>query len=101
VMLQESTEVQATVISHELQHAGDILVDHAAPDTAQDCVTLEVRAFRVQEQVWLELTQPGPAQTKMERELDQLTHVVESPGFAQQLGKLYAGECSAYTGSTR
>ncbi|MFI5266946.1 MAG: SH3 domain-containing protein [Chloroflexota bacterium] len=101
VMLQENLDVQSTVISHELQHAGDILVDHAAPDTSQDCVNLEVRAFRTQEQVWLELTKPAPPQTKMESELDQLSHVVDSPSFAQQLAKLYAGECSAYTGSTR
>jgi len=101
VILQESLDVQSTVISHELQHAGDILVDHAAPDTSQDCVNLEVRAFRTQEQVWLELTKPGPAGTKMEGELDKLSHVVDSPSFAQQLAKLYAGECSAYAGSTR
>jgi hypothetical protein len=101
VMLQESVDVQSAVISHELQHASDILVDHAAPDTAQDCVNLEVRAFRTQEQVWLELTKPAPAKTKMEGELDQLSHVVDSPSFAQQLAKLYAGECSAYAGSTR
>ncbi|HVA22777.1 MAG TPA: SH3 domain-containing protein [Chloroflexota bacterium] len=101
VMLKESLDVQSTVISHELQHAGDILVDHAAPDTSQDCVNLEVRAFRTQEQVWLELTKPAPARTKMEGELDQLSHVVNSPSFAQQLAKLYSAECSAYAGSTR
>lgn len=100
-IMLESVDVQSTVISHELQHAADILVDHAAPDNPQDCVNLEVRAYRTQEQVWLELTKPGPAKTKMEGELDQLSHVVDSPDFAQQLAKLYAGECSAYTGSTR
>lgn len=100
-MLRESLDVQSTVISHELRHANDILIDHAAPDTPQDCVNLEVRAFRTQEQVWLELTKPTPAKTKMEREMDQLSHVVDSPSFAQQLAKLYANECSAYAGSTR
>jgi hypothetical protein len=100
-MLLESLDVQSTVISHELQHAGDILVDHAAPDTSADCVNLEVRAFRAQEQVWLELTKPTPPKTKMEHDLDDLSHQVNSPAFAQQLAKVYAGECSAYTGSTR
>jgi hypothetical protein len=100
-MLQESLDVQSTVISHELQHASDILVDHAAPDTPQDCVNLEVRAFRTQEQVWLELTKPAPAKTKMEDEMDQLSHRVNSPNFPQELAKVYAGECSAYAGSTR
>ena len=100
-MLLESVDVQSTVISHELQHASDILVDHAAPDTPQDCVNLEVRAFRTQEQVWLELTKPAPAKTKMEDEMDQLSHRVNSPSFPQELAKVYAGECSTYVGSTR
>jgi hypothetical protein len=95
-MLLENIDVQSAVISHELQHAADILVDHAAPDTAQDCVNLEVRAYRSQELVWIELTKPSPPQTRMERELDQLSHVVDSPTFAQQLAKLYANECSNY-----
>jgi hypothetical protein len=92
----ESVDVQSTVISHELQHAGDILVDHATPDTAQDCVDLELRAFRTQEKVWLELTKPTPPKTRMEIELDNLSHSVNSPTFAQQLAKLYASECGQY-----
>jgi hypothetical protein len=95
--LQESLDVQATVISHELQHAADILVDHATPESPQDCVNLELRAFRTQETVWLELTKPSPPQTAMERQLDQLSHVVNTPGFADQLTKLYASECSSYS----
>jgi hypothetical protein len=95
--LQESLDVQATVISHELQHAADILVDHAAPESPQDCVNLELRAFRTQETVWLEITKPSPPQTRTERELDQLSRVVNSPGFSDQLAKLYASECSTYS----
>lgn len=100
-ILPESLDVQSTVISHELQHAVDILVDHAAPDTAQDCINLEVRAFRTQEVVWLEITKPTPPQTKMENELDRLSHIVNNPAFPAELGKLYASECNAYAGSTR
>jgi len=100
-ILTENVDVQAAVISHELQHASDILVDHAAPDTTQDCVNLEVRAFKTQEAVWLELTKPSPPQTRMERELDQLARVVDTPSFAQQLTKLYASECANYAGSSR
>jgi len=100
-ILPESVDVQSTVISHELQHAADILIDHAAPDTSQDCVNLELRAYRTQETVWLELTKPSPPKTKMEDELDRLSRVVNSPNFAAELAKLYASECSAYAGSTR
>jgi hypothetical protein len=95
-MLKESVDVQSTIVSHELQHAADILVDNAAPDTAQDCVNLEIRAFRTQELVWIELTKPSPPKTRMEQELDQLSHVVDTPAFAQQLAKLYTAECSGY-----
>ena len=95
-MLLESLDVQSTVISHELQHAADILVDHAAPESSQDCVNLELRAFRTQETVWLELTTPSAPKTRMEGQLDQLSHVVNSPDFATQLAKLYASECSTY-----
>ena len=100
-ILQEGLEVQATVIGHELQHASDILIDHAAPDTAQECINLEVRAFRTQETVWLEITKPSPPKTRMERELDQLAHLVDTPAFAQQLAKQYANECATYAGSSR
>lgn len=96
VNLQESLDVQATVISHELQHASDILVDHATPESSQDCVNLELRAFRTQETVWLEITKPSPPKTRTERELDQLSHTVNTPGFGDQLAKLYASECSNY-----
>ena len=99
-IVQESIDVQASVLAHELQHASDILVDHAAPETAQDCVNLELHAFHSEEKVWLELTKPSPPQTRMERELDGLSHVVDTPGFAQQLAKLYAGECGSYGGQT-
>lgn len=94
--LQESIDVQTTVISHELQHASDILVDHATPESSQDCVNLELRAFRTQETVWLEITKPTPPRTRTERELDQLSHTVNTPGFGDQLAKLYASECSNY-----
>lgn len=97
VVLQENLDVQSTVVSHELQHAADILVDHASPETSQDCVNLELRAFRTQEKVWLELTKPTPPQTRLERELDDLSHSVDSPTFAQQLAKLYTSECGRYS----
>lgn len=100
-ILLESADVQSTVISHELQHAADLLIDHATPDTSQDCVNLEVRAYRTQETVWLELTKPVPPRTKMEGELDRLSHEVSSPSFPSELARVYAGECSAYAGSTR
>ena len=95
-MMRETLDVQATVISHELQHASDILVDHATPETSQDCLNLELRAFQTEEKVWLELTTPSPAQTKMEDELDSLSHVVGTPAFAQRLAAAYAGECGSY-----
>lgn len=95
--LVESLDVQSTVISHELQHAADILVDHATPESPQDCVNLELRAFRTQETVWLEITNPSPPKTAIERQLDQLSHVVNTPGFADQLAKLYASECNSYS----
>ncbi|MDE3075160.1 MAG: SH3 domain-containing protein [Chloroflexota bacterium] len=96
-MLSESTDVQSTVLSHELQHAADILVDHQTPESSQSCVNLELRAFRTQEKVWLELTKPSPPKTKIESEFDQLSHVVDSPVFAQKLAQLYAGECGKFS----
>ncbi|MGH2365624.1 MAG: SH3 domain-containing protein [Chloroflexota bacterium] len=98
-VMKESVDVQATVLAHELQHAADILVDHDAPDSSQACINLELRAFQTQEKVWLELTRPSPAHTPMESELDQLSHVVNTPAFAQQLGVAYASECSVYSKS--
>jgi hypothetical protein len=95
VML-ESADVQSSILAHELQHASDILVDHMTPDTSQDCVNLELRAYKTEEQVWLELTKPSPPKTGMERQLDSLSHVVDTPGFAQQLAQVYASECNAY-----
>ncbi len=96
-MMTESLDVQSTVLAHELTHAVDILVDHNTPDSAQACVNLELHAFQTQEKVWLEITKPVPPKTPIETELDQLSHVVNSPAFAQQLAKLYASECNVYT----
>ncbi|MBV8083903.1 MAG: SH3 domain-containing protein [Chloroflexi bacterium] len=95
VML-ESADVQSSILAHELQHASDILVDHMTPDTSQDCVNLELRAYKTEEKVWLELTKPSPPQTALERQLDSLSRVVDTPGFVQQLAQVYASECNAY-----
>ncbi|MHB8618064.1 MAG: hypothetical protein ACYDAG_00585 [Chloroflexota bacterium] len=94
-IMKESLDVQSTVLSHELQHAVDVLVRHNAPDTPGQCINLELRAFRTQEKVWLELTKPSPAKTPMEHDLDQLSHVVNTPAFASRLSTLYAHECGS------
>jgi len=95
-MLRESLDVQSAVLAHELQHAVDILVDHAVPDKPEDCVNLELRAYKTQEKVWLELTKPSPPRTNMEAELDQISHTVNTPDFARNLAQQYASECSVY-----
>jgi hypothetical protein len=100
-VLQEQLDVQATVIAHELQHASDILIDHAAPDSAQECVNLELRAFQTQEKVWLELTKPSPPRSRMETELDQLSKLVGTPEFARRLSEQYAKECATYAHGSR
>lgn len=73
-MLNESPEVQAAALAHELMHVKQIANDET------DCLSMEVGAHVRQAQVWRAIWEVPPENTQMERILNRLAQVYDDRG---------------------
>lgn len=91
-----TSQVRATVLAHELQHALDASTQ-GEPATEAQCFAFETRAFGVQARVWRELwggTLP-PETGAFIAEMNDIARIVETDpeGFARRLARRYQSEC--------
>lgn len=78
-VLNEDPKVVATILSHELWHVSQILIQKS---TSADCVRLEFEAFKISSAVWIVFFPDGelPVGTALERELTGIANIGMTQG---------------------